>query len=491
MSGLRPSLAQIADQELVIRARHGDKAAFAIVFERHRPTAVALARRLLDRQDVEDVLQESAVQAMVCLHRLQDPARFGPWLCGVALNLARQQLRKESRPARPPLARFGPPLTEELIEESETAVRVRLAIATLPRGQREAVELFYLDGLSEREVAAEVGIARSAVKSRLHKARRTLSAQLETERRPVMAQLPLVDVEVVDVRREPAAAPGGMRTHVVVLRERGGYRSLPIFVGEPEGRALASTLTGLQTPRPMTYQMMANLVAGLGGSVPEVRVVRLAEETFIAEVVAEGPSGTKVVDARPSDAINLALLTGAALRVSADLLEERGPTYEQIDLDLDAYPDDVNAIGAELSASARSPWLARLTPEAAAVCDTAREEASERAHAAVGTGHILLGLLRHGTPDALMSLGLSVPEVERRLGAEAATPAPKPNPPLTPRSRQVLLRAEKRARGRDDPRATPDDILAALLDEGGGLAARILDDSAVDRTAVRAGLSDR
>ena len=365
------------------------------------------------------------------------------------------------------------------------ASRVRHAIATLPPGQREAVELFYLDGLSEQEVAAEVGIARSAVKSRLHKARRKLSTQLRTERRPVMAQLSLVDVEVVDVRREPAAAPGGMRTHVVVLRERGGQRSLPIFVGEPEGRALASTLTGLQTPRPMTYQMMVNLVAGLGGSVREVRVVRLAEETFIAEVVAEGPSGANVVDARPSDAINLALLTGAAVRVSAELFQEQGPTYEQVDLDLDAYPEDANAIGEELSASARSPWLARLTPDATAVCATAREDASKRSHAAVGTGHILLALLRHGTPNALESLGLPVAEVERRLASETATRVPKPNPPLTPRSRQVLLRAEKRARGRGDPRATPDDILAALLDEPTGSAARILDDLAVNRQAVR------
>ncbi len=437
MRAVRSSSGKVGDQELVRRARHGDKTAFAIVFERHRPTAKALARRLLEREDVDDVLQESAVQAMVCLDRLQDVAPFGPWLCGVALNLARQQLREEARQARPALGSSGPPLTEDLIEGSEAAARVRHAIAALPPGQREAVELFYLDGLSEREVAAEVGIARSAVKSRLHKARRKLSTQLGTERRPVMAQLALVDVEVVDVRREPAAAPGGMRTHVVVLRERGGHRSLPIFVGEPEGRALASALTGLQTPRPMTYQMMANLVTGLGGTVPEVRVVRLVAETFIAEVVTEGPSGAKVVDARPSDAINLALLTGAAVRVSAELFQERGPTDEQVDLDLDAYPEDVNAIGAELSApSAISPWLARLTPDAMAVCATAREEAHKRSHPAVGTGHILLGLLRHGTPDALTSLGLPLSEVERSLAAEPATAGPS----RARRSRRVHAR---------------------------------------------------
>ncbi len=482
-----PQPQQLSDEQLVLKARAGDKAAFAVLFDRHRPLAATLVSRLLDRrEDIDDVLQEAAVQALVCLDRLRGASRFGPWLCGIALNLARRRLRESVRHARWPFVLVEPQSTEDLLVEAETAAKVRAAIGTLPPGQREAVQLFYLDSLNEAEVAAELGIARSAVKSRLHKARRSLSSQLREERRAAVAQPSLVDVDVIDVRREPAFGPGAARAHVVVLRERAGQRTLPIFIGEPEGRALVSNLTGRQTPRPMTYQMAASLVGALSGAVTEVRVVRLSESTFIAEVVLQGPSGANVVDARPSDAINLALLMGAPVRVSDELLEQWAPADEQVDLE--NYPDDANAIRAELDSPAFPASTEVLSEDAAEVLALAREEAQRRSHAAVGTGHILLALLRRGTPQ-VGRVGVPISAAESAVEAETSVSRPSAAPPLTPRSLQVLLRAARRAQSRPDPRPTSDDILAALLDEPGGLAARLFDDSAVDRDAVRASLA--
>ena len=487
MSAAGHSPRQISDEELVLQARTGDKTAFAVLFERHRPTAATLISRLLDRpEDVDDVLQEAAVQALVCLDRLRETARFGPWLCGTALNLARRQLRARARRARRPLGLAPPQSTEDLVVEADTAAKVRTAIATLPPGQREAVQLFYLDSLSEAEVAAELGIARSAVKSRLYKARRSLSGHLREERRAPVPQPSLVDVDVVDVRREPAFEPGAGRTHVVVLRERDGLRTLPIFIGEPEGRAMVSNLTGLQTPRPMTYQMAASLVAALSGSVTEVRVVRLSENAFIAEVALEGPSGAMVVDARPSDAINLALLVGAPVRAAEELLEQWAPSYEQADLD--DFPDDANAIRAELDTLAFPASLERLSEDATELLALARQEAKSRSHAGVGTGHILSALLRQGIPGEARGFDVPMAAVESALDAETSLAQPNPAPPLSSRSVRVLVRAGRRAQSRPDPKATPVDILAALLQERGGLAARLMDDSAVDREAVRASL---
>lgn len=196
------------------------------------------------------------------------------------------------------------------------------------------------------------------------------------------------------------------------------------------GRAMASNLTGRQTPRPMSYQMAASLVAALSGSVAEVRIVRLSESTFIAEVALEGPSGAKVVDARPSDAINLALLAGAPVRASDELLEQWAPTYERAALD--AYPDDANAIRAELDSagffgSPASPE--RLNEDAAEVLALARQEAHSRCHAAVGTGHILLALLRRASlkgPEVLAcpSPPLRVPLMPRRARPNQSRPQP-------------------------------------------------------------------
>jgi ATP-dependent Clp protease ATP-binding subunit ClpA len=172
------------------------------------------------------------------------------------------------------------------------------------------------------------------------------------------------------------------------------------------------------------------------------------------------------------------------VRVSTDLLEQWVPDYEQVAND--SYPDDVNAIGAELASLTLPPSLERLTPDAMDVVDLAREEAHSRSHAAVGTGHILLALLRRRAPTGTGGLGIPVAAVESALDMETRTAQPSASPPLTPRSFQVLMRAERRAASRPDPRATPDDILAALLDETGGLAGRVMNDLAVDRDAVRA-----
>ncbi len=414
------------------------------MFERHRPTAATLISRLLDRrEDVDDVLQEAAVQALVCLDRLRETARFGPWLCGTALNLARRQLRARARHARRPLGPAPPQSTEDLLVEAETAGKVRAAIATLPPGQREAVQLFYLDSLSEAEVAAELGIARSAVKSRLYKARRSLSGHLREERSTPVPQLSLIDVDVVDVRREPAFEPGASRTHVVVLRERGGPRTLPIFIGEPEGRAMVSNLTGLQTPRPMTYQMAASLVAALSGSVTEVRVVRLSENAFIAEVALEGPSGGKVVDARPSDAINLALLVGAPVRASEELLDSQRPATSRPTsttsptMPTPSEPSWTRSLSRpHWSALVRmppnsSPWLARK-PKAAATPASVPGTSSARCCARASLER----------PEALTCLW---PPSRAPSTPRPSLAQPNPAPPLSSRSVRVLVRAGRRA----------------------------------------------
>ena len=192
---------------------------------------------------------------------------------------------------------------------------------------------------------------------------------------------------------------------------------------------MASTLTGFQTPRPMTYQLAASLVAALSGSVDEVRVVRLSENTYIAEVLLAGPSGTKVVDARPSDAINLALLTGAPVRVASDVLDQWATTSERVDLD--EYPDDAQAIRAELGPFFPAS-LEQLAPDAAEVMVLARQEAIDRAHRAVGTGHILLAVLRRSSAEQLTAQGLSVATVQIALDGEPSSPTPSEAPPLSP-----------------------------------------------------------
>ena len=108
----------------------------------------------------------------------------------------------------------------------------------------------------------------------------------------------------------------------VVLDELDGARHLVIGVGHAEAFALDASLQGLQWGRPMTYQFTAALVRSLGGRVREVRLDRIVEGAYAATVEVEGPQGAGLVDARSSDALNLAVLTDAPVFVSPEMLAD-------------------------------------------------------------------------------------------------------------------------------------------------------------------------
>jgi bifunctional DNase/RNase len=110
--------------------------------------------------------------------------------------------------------------------------------------------------------------------------------------------------------------------HFVVLDELGGDRYLVIEIGQAEAFALAANLSETTWGRPMTYQLMAELVRSLGGRIREVRLDALVDGAYAATVEVEGPAGVELVDARSSDALNLAVLAGAPVSVALEVLED-------------------------------------------------------------------------------------------------------------------------------------------------------------------------
>jgi bifunctional DNase/RNase len=108
----------------------------------------------------------------------------------------------------------------------------------------------------------------------------------------------------------------------VVLDELSGDRHLVITIGEMEAFWLAGRLQGLEFGRPMPYDFAAGLVQVLGGRVRQVRVDRVVAGTYAAKVEVGGPLGTRSVDARPSDALNLAAITDAPVFVSPEVLDD-------------------------------------------------------------------------------------------------------------------------------------------------------------------------
>ena len=130
----------------------------------------------------------------------------------------------------------------------------------------------------------------------------------------------LVPVTITAVVRSADDGPGrGERFSIeLAAAADGDSRRVRIGVGDAEATALAFSLQGQQFPRPMTYQLMASLVGAAGSAVRAVRVTgRRGDGVFHAQVLLRGGA---VVDARPSDALNLAAVTGAPVSVAEELL---------------------------------------------------------------------------------------------------------------------------------------------------------------------------
>jgi len=112
---------------------------------------------------------------------------------------------------------------------------------------------------------------------------------------------------------------------VVVLREVGGERSLPIWIGTNEANAIAMELQGIKAERPMTHDLLRNLIAGMGCELRRVQITDLRDDTYFAELLIVRGEEVIQVDARPSDSIALALRCNAPI-FTTDALLDRAET---------------------------------------------------------------------------------------------------------------------------------------------------------------------
>jgi uncharacterized protein len=130
---------------------------------------------------------------------------------------------------------------------------------------------------------------------------------------------------MVEVRLRAVRVDLQSNTPVLLLQESEGLgRTLPIFIGAPEATAIAFALQGMDTPRPMTHDLIRDLLDALGADVIRVVVTELKTSTYFAEIVLRQGDGEVPVSSRPSDAVAVAVRTGAPLFVADDLMESEG-----------------------------------------------------------------------------------------------------------------------------------------------------------------------
>jgi bifunctional DNase/RNase len=128
------------------------------------------------------------------------------------------------------------------------------------------------------------------------------------------------EMELIGVRVEmPTNAP------MVLLRERGGEgRTVPIYIGAPEATAIALALDGVDTPRPMTHDLLRDLLDELAVDVERIVVSDLHDKTFFAEIHLLRDGEAHVVSSRPSDAIALAARTGTPIFAAENVIDDVG-----------------------------------------------------------------------------------------------------------------------------------------------------------------------
>ncbi len=107
---------------------------------------------------------------------------------------------------------------------------------------------------------------------------------------------------------------------IIILRDGEGQRILPIWVGVFEANAIALQIENVQTPRPMTHDLLKNVIQDLSAQVERIVVTELKENTFYAVIHLRSDGAAVVVDARPSDAIALALRTSAPIFVEESVI---------------------------------------------------------------------------------------------------------------------------------------------------------------------------
>ena len=218
-----------------------------------------------------------------------------------------------SLPPRPSLEQLRKRAKDLLkaFRDRQPAALARL-IAALPRysdlSDDDLTELALSLRDAQRVIAIEYGFADWP----------SIRAYIEQKERAAMIEMTVDHVRV--------NIPGNQR--VVVLKAKEISRYLPIWIGQSEGDAIALSLQGQQTTRPMTHDLTDAIIRGLGATVDRVVVNEMHDDTFISHVRVKSNGTAFETDSRPSDALALAVRSGAQVLVAPEVLEEAGIDFD-------------------------------------------------------------------------------------------------------------------------------------------------------------------
>jgi bifunctional DNase/RNase len=172
----------------------------------------------------------------------------------------------------------------------------------------------------------------------------------------------VIELEVASLGLDKASS-----TPVVILREVGGNRLLPIWIGPGEASAIAMELAGIKFSRPLTHDLLNTVVRSLGSELVRVLITRVVDNTYYASLMLQRNGETITIDSRPSDSVALALRASAPIFADVDLLDRTTVEVEGATLEPGFASASMGESSAEEDAAAPPEklrdYLKRLDPE--------------------------------------------------------------------------------------------------------------------------------
>jgi bifunctional DNase/RNase len=170
--------------------------------------------------------------------------------------------------------------------------------------------------------------------------------------------------DMIEVVVDRLGLDSSTHAYVLVLKEKGGSRLLPIWIGQPEAESIVMQMHNIKRVRPLTHDLCKSLIVGMGGSLRRVQITRVEKNTYYAELHITRGDAAVQVDARPSDSIAIALRLSAPIFASDTLLSSIELEEQEDDDTEGAMPESAEAgEGSELSADQLKAYLENLRPE--------------------------------------------------------------------------------------------------------------------------------
>lgn len=291
------------DTALVEAARGNDQRAFRLLLTRHSPRLrQRLSMWLRSPALVDDVSQEACVIAWQRLGKIDKPASFGPWLCGIGVRVVLKRYRR----SRTDVLRDAEPLDEDgaaeaidagrtpysELEQRAVLERLRREIRALPVRYRDVLTMYYEGELSCDEIAHQLQISIAAVHQRLARGRNMLSKELA----PAVSALGALGAAGAPVRSPGAFVEAVMRA----VRKKPRLRTSPGRVGRAAGAAGAwGALASWRLVPGVTAALLGLLAPAVGGVLWAAHAVRDAIAAMSPDELSPGRSGSSDAPARP------------------------------------------------------------------------------------------------------------------------------------------------------------------------------------------------